>query len=421
VEWKSQPQISNKELFDYLKKNPVEGSGPLESPFHHETGSVEKASASADHRLQQSYAVNYIAHAPLEPRAALAQWSGDNLTVWTGTQRPFGVRSELAEAFRMPEERVRVLMPDTGSGYGGKHTGETAIEAARLARAAKRPVKVTWTREEEFTWAYFRPAGVIEVSSAMRKDGTILSWEFHNYNSGAMGIPTPYEIENQRIQFHPVRTLLRQGSYRALAATANHFVRESHMDELAQLAKMDPLEFRLKNLANKRLSTVFEAAAKKFGWGQAKVPGHGFGMGGGFEKGGNVATFAEVAVDRSSGEVKVLRLVTAFECGAIVNPDGLRNQLEGANIMALGGALFEAIEFENGKILNGRFSDYRLPRFSDVPVLETVLIDRKDIPSAGAGESSLVGVAPAIANAIFDATGTRLRSLPLVPNGLKGA
>ncbi len=152
-----------------------------------------------------------------------------------------------------------------------------------------------------------------------------------------------------------------------------------------------------------------------------EAPGHGFGMGGGFEKGGNVATFAEVAVDRSSGEVKVLRLVTAFECGAIVNPDGLRNQLEGANIMALGGALFEAIEFENGKILNGRFSDYRLPRFSDVPVLETVLIDRKDIPSAGAGESSLVGVAPAIGNAIFDATGTRLRALPLVPNGLKVA
>jgi nicotinate dehydrogenase subunit B len=421
AEWKSQPQISNKELFDYLKKNPVEGNGPLESPFQRETGSVDKAAESADHRLQQSYSVNYIAHAPLEPRAALAQWSGDNLTVWTGTQRPFGVRSELAEAFHMPEERVRVLMPDTGSGYGGKHTGETAIEAARLARAAKRPVKLTWTREEEFTWAYFRPAGVIDVSSSIRNDGKLLSWEYHNYNSGAAGIATVYDVENQRIQFHPVRAVLRQGSYRALAATANHFARESHMDELAHLAKMDPLEFRLKNLSNDRLRTVFETAAKKFGWGQSKAPGHGFGMGGGFEKGGNVATFAEVAVGRTSGDVKVVRMVTAFECGAIVNPDGLRNQLEGANIMALGGSLFEAIEFENGKILNGRFSDYRLPRFSDVPVLETVLIDRKDIPSAGAGESSLVGVAPAIANAIFDATGTRLRSLPLVPNGLKVA
>ncbi len=421
AEWKSQPQISQKELFGYLKKNPVEGSGPLESPFRHEAGSVDKAFESADHRLRQSYTVHYIAHAPLEPRAALAQWAGDNLTVWTGTQRPFGVRSELAEAFHMPEERVRVLMPDTGSGYGGKHTGETAVEAARLAKAAKRPVKVMWTREEEFTWAYFRPAGVIDISSAMRQDGKVVSWEYHNYNSGAAGIPTLYEVENQRIQFHPVRTLLRQGSYRALAATANHFARESHMDELAHLANMDPLEFRLKNLTNERLRAVFETGAKKFGWGQGKAPGHGFGMGGGFEKGGNVATFAEVAVDRTSGDVKVLRMTTAFECGAVVNPDGLRNQLEGANIMALGGALFEAIEFENGKILNGRFSDYRLPRFSDVPVLETVLIDRKDIPSAGAGESSLVGVAPALANAIFDASGVRLRSLPLVPNGLNAA
>jgi isoquinoline 1-oxidoreductase len=422
AEWKSQPQISNKELFEYLKKNPAEGGGPIDSPFRHETGSMDKALAAADHRLQQTYTTNYIAHCPLEPRAALAQWSGDDLTVWTGTQRPFGVRAELAEAFRMPEERVRVLMPDTGSGYGGKHTGETAIEAARLARAAKRPVKVLWTREEEFTWAYFRPAAVIDISGAMLKDGKITGWEFRNYNSGANGIPTFYDIENQRIEFRPAHSPLRQGSYRALAATANHFARESFMDELANIVKTDPLEFRLKNLKNERLRTGFETAAKKFGWGQAKTSaGQGFGMGGGFEKGGNVATCAEVSVDKKSGEVKVVRLVTAFECGAIVNPDGLRNQLEGANIMALGGALFEAIEFANGQILNGRFSDYRLPRFSDVPVIETVMIDRKDIPSAGAGESSLVGVAPAIANAIFDASGVRLRSLPLVPNGLSVA
>jgi len=330
------------------------------------------------------------------------------------------VRTELAEAFRMPEDRVRVLMPDTGSGYGGKHTGETAIEAARLARTAKRPVKVFWTREEEFSWAYFRPAGVIDISSAMRKDGTIVGWEFHNYNSGAAGIRTFYEIENQRIQYHPSRPVLRQGSYRALAATANHFARESFMDELAHLAKMDPLEFRLKNLKNDRLRAAFEAGGKKFGWGRAKTSeSQGFGMGGGFEKGDNLATFAEVAVDRKSGDVRVVRLLTAFECGAIVNPDHLRNQVEGGNVMAMGGALFEAIEFQNGQIMNGRFSDYRLPRFSDVPVLETVLLDRPDLPSAGAGEGSLVGVAPAIANALFDATGVRLRTLPLVPNGLK--
>jgi isoquinoline 1-oxidoreductase len=320
----------------------------------------------------------------------------------------------------MPEEKVRVLMPDTGSAYGGKHSGEAAIEAARLARAAKRPVKLTWTREEEFTWAYFRPAGVIDVSSATNADGLITAWEFHNFNSGSAGIRTYYEIPNQRIVFHETKSPLRQGSYRALAATANHFARESHMDELAHELKMDPLEFRMKNLKNERLRAVFQAAAEKFGWAKRqRTPGRGSGMGGGFEKLGNVATFAEVHVNRASGEVKITRIVSAFECGAIVNPDNLRNQIEGANFQGIGGALFEAIEFENGKILNGRMSRYRVPRFSDLPVVETVLLDRKDIPSAGAGECPLIGLAPAIANAIFDATGVRLRALPLVPNGLK--
>ena len=419
AEWKSEPQISNKELFEYLKKNAVEGRDPTGDGDRFEVGNVDQALASAEQKLEQTYTVSYIAHVPLEPRAALATWEGDNLTVWTGTQRPFGVRGELAAAFHLPEDHVRVLMPDTGSAYGGKHTGETAIEAARLARAAKRPVKLLWTREEEFTWAYFRPAGVIDVRSAVGKDGTITAWEFRNYNSGSAGIRTYYNIPNQRIVFQATRSPLRQGSYRALAATANHFARESHMDELAQAAKIDPLAFRMKNLKDKRLRGVFEAGAKKFGWGRPKsAPGQGFGMGGGFEKLGNVATFVEVNVDRKSGDVKIARVVCAFECGAIVNPDGLHNQTEGANVQGLGGALFEAIEFANGKILNGRMSDYRVPRFSDLPPIETVLLDRKDLPSAGAGECPLVGLAPAIANAIFDATGVRLRSLPLVPHGL---
>jgi nicotinate dehydrogenase subunit B len=420
ADWKPEPQPSSKELFDYLKNNSADGSNPSGAGDRYDTGNVDEALASAGLRLQQTYTVSYIAHVPLEPRAALAKWDGKNLTVWTGTQRPFGVRGELAEALRIPEGRVRVVMPDTGSAYGGKHTGETAIEAARLARAAKRPVKVVWTREEEFTWAYFRPAGVIDVVGGVRGDGTITAWEFHNYNSGSAGIRTYYEIPNQRIIFHPARSPLRQGSYRALAATANHFARESHMDELAHALKMDPLEFRMKNLKNERLCAVFEAAADRFGWGKRKTaPGQGFGMGGGYEKLGNLATFAEVNVDGKSGAVKVVRVVSAFECGAIVNPDNLRNQVEGSNVQGLGGALFEAIEFENGKLLNGRMSQYRVPRFSDLPVIETVLLDRKDLPSAGAGECPMIGLAPAIANAIFHATGVRLRALPLVPDGLK--
>lgn len=419
AEWKTIEQPSSREIFDYLKKNVVEGDG-FERQSAYTRGSIKEGLAMADERLQRTYTVAYIAHAPLEPRAAVAEWKDGKLTVWTGTQRPFGVRSELARAFRIPEERVRVIVPDTGSGYGGKHTGDAAIEAAALARAAGRPVKVVWTRQEEFTWAYFRPAGVIEITSGVRKDGKITAWEFHNYNSGAAAIRTVYDIPNQDIRFHPSRSPLRQGSYRALAATANHFARETHIDELAHLVGMDPLEFRLKNLKDARMRAVLEAAAKAFGWGQQKPsPERGFGIAGGFEKGGYVATCAEVSIDRASGTVKVVRAVTAFECGAIVNPDNLRNQIEGSIIMGIGGALFEAVEFEAGKILNPGFSSYRVPRMSDVPALETVLIDRRDLPSAGAGETPIVAIAPAIGNAIFNATGLRLRSLPLAPNGLK--
>jgi nicotinate dehydrogenase subunit B len=416
AQWKETKQPSSGELFPYLKSN-VEGGEAGHD--QHATGSVEDGLAQAAHRLEQAYTVAYIAHAPLEPRAAVADWTDGKLTVWTGTQRPFAVRDDLVDTFRLTKDRVRVIVPDTGSAYGGKHTGDAALEAARLARAAGHPVKIVWTREEEFTWAYFRPAGVIDVKSGVSGDGTLTAWEFHNYNSGGAGISTPYIVANQRIQFHAAHSPLRQGSYRGLAATANHFARETHMDELAHAAGMDPLEFRLKNIADSRLRDVFQAAAKSFGWPGKQRKGQGFGMGGGIEKNGYVATCAEVAVDRSSGDVRVVRVVTAFECGAIVNPDGLRNQVIGANIMGLGGALFEAVAFENGRITNPHFARYRVPRFRDVPEIEAVLLDRKDIPSAGAGETPIVGIAPAIGNAIFDATGIRLRSLPLVPGGLK--
>jgi len=419
AEWKEVPQISNKELFAYLKQN---GATKAEGRFHKQKGSIEEGLANAAHRLDATYTVAYIAHAPLEPRAALAEWTDGKLTVWTGTQRPFANRDELAAVFHLPESSVRVIVPDTGSAYGGKHTSDAAIEAARLARAAGRPVKVVWTREEEFTWAYFRPAGVIEIRSGIAGDGALTAWEFHNYHSGASGIETPYVVANQRTEYHQVPLILRSGSYRGLAATANHFAREVHMDALANAAKMDSLDFRMKNLSDARMRGVLEAAAKSFGWPRKKTrEGQGFGIACGAEKGSYVATCAEVSADRISGAVRVVRLVEAFECGAIVNPDGLRNQVVGAMIQGLGGALFEAIGFENGRIKNSRFSSYRVPRFRDVPEIEAVLLDRKDMPSAGAGETPIMAVAPAIGNAIFDATGVRLNNLPMIPNGLRSA
>jgi isoquinoline 1-oxidoreductase len=309
-----------------------------------------------------------------------------------------------------------------GSGYGGKHTGEAAIEAARLAKAAGKPVKVVWTRSEEFTWAYFRPAGLIEIRAAARSDGTLVAWEHHNYNSGPAAISTPYNVANQLIQYHETKSPLRQGSYRGLASTANHFARESHMDGVAHAAGIDPLEFRLKNLTDPRLQAVLQAAADKFGWGRMKsTPQRGFGIACGVDKGGYVATCAEVEIDAASKRVRIRRVTQVWECGAIVNPDGLRNQLAGAIVQGIGGALFERILFSSGRILNPHFAQYRVPRFSDTPQIEIVLIDRKDLPSAGAGETGLVGLAPAVANAIFAASGIRLRNMPMAPqSGVSG-
>ncbi len=414
VEWKEVPQISDQEIFSYLKKN----AQPLkDARFRQAKGSVEEGLAAAQHKLEASYTVAYIAHAPLEPRAAVAQWADGKLTVWMGTQRPFAVRDDLADIFHVPGRNVRVIVPDTGSAYGGKHTSDAGLEAARLARAANgRPVKLVWTREEEFTWAYFRPAGVIEVNGGTGADGKLSAWEFHNYHSGMSGIDTPYVVANQITEYHQVPLVLRSGSYRGLAATANHFARETHMDSLAHAAGMDPLEFRMKNLADPRMKAVLEAGAKAFGWPRKKgEDGHGFGVAAGCEKGSYVATFAEIFVDRKNKSVAVRTLVEAFECGAIVNPDGLRNQVVGAMIQGLGGALFESIQFEKGRISNAQFSSYRVPRFKDVPEIEAILLDRKDIPSAGAGETPIMAIAPAIGNAFFNATKVRLTKLPLHP------
>ncbi len=416
--WQIPLQVSQGELFDYLKASPIAGEGSR-APYLAVAGSVADGLAAAHVTVNQRYTVDYIAHVPLEPRVALAHWSGDRLTVWTGSQRPFGVRAELALVFGLAESQVRVIVPDTGAGYGGKHAGDAAIEAARLARAVGRPVKVAWTRQEEFTWAYFRPAGLIEIACGAAQEGRITALEFHNYNSGAAGINTLYTIPNQHIEYHPADSPLRQGAYRSLSTTANTFARETAVDELAHALGLDPLALRLANLTDERMRAVLTAAATAFGWGKtAPAPDHGYGIAGGYDKGGYVAACVEVYVNPANGQPKVLHVVEAFDCGAVINPDNLRSQMEGAIVQGLGGALFESIRFANGRILNASFAGYRVPRFADLPQIETILIDRREIPSAGAGETPIIAIAPAIGAAIFQATGVRLRSLPLAPHGV---
>ena len=396
--WRTEPgQPSSDTLYEHLKRGLPPGAAGRPTPGV-AVGDLAAAKEATRRTFAASYRIPYIAHVPLEPRAAVAEWSDGALTVWCGTQRPFGVRGELAQAFRMPESQVRVIVPDTGSAYGGKHTGEHAIEAARLAKAANAPVKVVWTRAEEFSFGYARPAGVIDIQAGVDQSGRIVAWEFDNWNSGASGIRTPYDIPNQRIDFHPSASPLRQGSYRGLAATANHHAREMHMDRIARELGVDAVAFRLTHLSDERMRAVLQKAAEQAGWPKPSAAGRTLGIACGAEKGGYVATAAEVSRDGTGFRVE--RLVVVFECGAVVHPDGVRNQIEGGVVQGLGGALFEALEFREGKLTNGTLARYRVPRFKDVPRIDVVVLDRHDLPSAGAGETPIVCVAPAIGSAV---------------------
>jgi isoquinoline 1-oxidoreductase len=414
AEWNQKQHRSSDTLFDDLKAHAqADGAGGRNRPKI--DGDVEQALAGAKNRLTATYRTAYIQHAPMEPRAAVAEWQNGKLTVWTGTSNPFAVQQELAKAFSIPVASVRVIVPDMGGGFGGKHTGEAAIEAARLARQAKAPVSLRWTRAEEFTWAYFRPAALIEIEAALDNDHRIAAWDFVNYNSGGSGIDTPYRTAASRIRFMPSDAPLRQGSYRALASTANNFARECFMDELAAGAGIDPLEFRLANLQDDRIVAVLKAAAGKFGW-QERVkerkPGRGIGLACGTEKNSVVAACAEVEIDPATGEHRLLEICQAFECGAVLNPAGLKSQIEGAIVMGIGAVLREQILFAGGKVTNPRFSAYRVPRFRDVPKIEVVLVNRTDAEPVGAGETPLIAVAPAMANAAFRLTGRPIRSMP---------
>ncbi|HUF63375.1 MAG TPA: molybdopterin cofactor-binding domain-containing protein [Verrucomicrobiales bacterium] len=396
---------SSDALFEHLREH-AEGGTP-ENPFRAELD-------GATHTLRQSYHIPYVQHCPMEPRSAVAEWEDGRLTVWTASQMPFRVRGELAQAFWAGEDRVRVIIPDFGGGFGGKHSGECAVEAARLAQSAGKPVSLQWTREEEFTWAQFRPAALIEAEASLDASGRLTSWHFINVNSGRSAVDTPYRTGKAESAFLGTEAPLRHGSYRALASTANVFARECFMDELAFLAGQDPLAFRLAHLEEGRLRDVLEEAARRFDWGrrsQELSPPGGAGLACGTEKGSFVAACAEVVVEGSA--IRVTRVVQVFECGKVLNPANLRAQVEGSILMGLGPILSEETRFAGGRVLNPAFSSYPVPRFAGLPGLEIHLLDRPDLDSAGGGETPLIAVAPAVANAVFRATGQRVRRLPV--------
>ena len=415
--------VDDKSIFDHLVKvapaaNVVKQGGDLDA-----------GKTSAAKKFDATYLNSYVAHSAMETHAALAQIEGDKATVWASTQNPFGARDQIAQAIGFPAEKVRVITPFVGGGFGGKTFNAQAVEAAKLAKAAGKPVQVMWTREEEFFYDTFRPAAVVKINSGVDGSGKMAFWDYDVFFAGDRGAQQFYTVPNHRTAAHgggwggtkgthPFGT----GAWRAPGNNTNTFARESHIDIMAAGAGIDPVEFRLNNLSDARMVRVLKAAADRFGWTPAKAHSkRGYGVACGIDVGTYVAAIAEVAVDAAKGTVQVKRVVCAQDMGVVINPEGATIQMEGCITMGLGYALTEEVHFKGGRVLDTNYDTYAIPRFSWVPKIETVIIKNNETAPQGGGEPAIVLMGALIANAIHDATGARLFQLPMTPDRIKAS
>ena len=419
-----QPSEDERTIFDHLLK----AAPPLQ--MVDEKGSLAEGEKLATRVVEETYLNSYVAHAAMETHSAVAAIEGGKLTVWASTQTPFPVRQQLAQAVGFAPENVRVITPYVGGGFGGKSASRQAVEAARLAKITGKPVQVVWDRAEEFFFDTFRPAAVVKIRSGLDDAGKLLLWDYRVYCAGEREAQPFYDIPHQRTQssggwgsgnppgLHPFAV----GPWRAPSVNTNTFARESHIDTLASKLGRDPLEFRLSYLSDPRMRRVLLVATREFGWKPAPAPsGRGVGLACAIYSGTYVATVAEVAVNKSTGNVDVKRVVCAQDQGVTVNPDGSRQQMEGSITMGLGYALAEEVRFQDGAVLDRNFDTYQIPRFSWLPRIKTILIENPETPASGCGEPPITTIGAVVANAIFDATGARLRQLPMTPARLKAA
>lgn len=385
-------------------------------------GDLEEGSRQSDRLFESEFHDPYLAHASIETHTALARLEDDKMTVWASTQSPFGLQDGIVRELGYTREKVRVVAPFVGGGFGGKAAYQQGVEAARLAKMTGKPIMLVWTRDEEFFYDTFHPAGVVRIRSGIDKTGLIKLWDYNLFYGGTRGSDTIYNVPNAKttsysqnmdaLVIHPFGT----GPWRAPNNNANTFARESQIDIMATEAGIDPLEFRLKNLSDEKMIECWKAVAEKFGYVAAKAPsGRGIGMACGTDAGTWVAMIAEVNVDKSTGKVKVLRVACAQDMGLCVNPQGALIQMEGCIQMALGYTFTEEILFEGGNVKNRGFDTYDIPRFSWTPKMECVILDRKNMPPKGGGEPAIITVGAAVANAIFDATGARVYRMPMTP------
>lgn len=392
-------------------------------------GDLEIGRAASSTRVADTYLDGYVAHAAMETHTAVAEFADGRCTIWASTQTPFPLRSQAAEALGVTEDKVHVIPPFVGGGFGGKTYNQQAIEAARLAKKVGRPVQVAWSRAEEFFFDTFRPAAVVKIDAGIGDDGRITDWDFTTYFAGSRGAEHFYDIPNHRTVAapsgwrgapgtHPFPT----GAWRAPGNNTNSFARESHIDALAAAAGLDPVEFRRRHLADAKMRRVLDATASRFGWRPAPAPsGRGRGIALGIDAGTYVGLAVEVDVDRSTGKVRVTRMVCAQDMGLAINPEGATIQMEGCLTMGLGYALAEDVRFDGGRVLDTNFDTYEIPRFSWLPDIETVILDAAGDPPQGGGEPAIIVVGAAVANAIFDAVGGRVLRMPMTPERVRAS
>jgi len=411
----SPSDLDDRNIFEHLEKIAPEGS--IES----KGGDLGRGRKAAAELFEATYLHGYGAHAPMETHTALAHVEKDRVTVWAGTQSPFGVKDQVASALGLASDKVHVIAPFVGGGFGGKSASAQAVEAARLSRIAGRPVQVAWSRAEEFFYDTFRPAAVVKITSGLDKAGRVVLWDYDVMFAGSDGAEQfydiPHHLEVSRGHWYGGGTKghpFAVGPWRAPGTNTNTFARESHVDIMAAKAGVDPLKFRLDHLTDKKMRGVLTAAAEAFGWSPARAPsGRGYGVACGIRSGAYVATIAEVAVDKKTGEVKVLRVALAQDMGLCINPHGAKLQIEGCVTMGLGYALTEEVRFNRGEIHDLNFDTYEIPRFSMVPEIETVIVQDVEAAPQGGGEPAIVCMGAVIANAVYDAAGIRLYQLPM--------
>jgi len=423
--------------------------GPLET-------STVVAGPTVSGGFRASYSRPFLAHASIAPSCAVAQWDGDTVRVWSHTQGPHPLRRAIAQALDMPPSRVTVSHVEGAGAYGHNAADDAAFDAVLLARTVPgRPVRVRWSRRDELTWAPFGSAMVADVAATVDEGGMVTAWSYDVWSQGHIArpgyagspgllaaahlenphpLPPPadpplergagiarnavpiYAFPERSIRAHrALRAPLRSSSLRSLGAFLNVFAIESFMDELAARAGRDPLDHRLAHLADPRARAVLLAAAELGGWGGAN---RGLGLARYKDRGAYCAVVAEVEAEH---DVRVRRLAIAVDVGRVVNPDGVRNQIEGGAVQAASWTLKERVRFDRRRVTSVDWETYPILRFSEVPRVDVALLARPDEPSVGAGEAAQGPTAAAIGNALAAAVGVRVRDLPLTPERVVAA